>query len=53
MNRPRCEPALLDGRDRDGITIDVCQDYRELSWPHARRGVFDLAKAQTREPPEG
>ena len=28
MKCPRCESSLLDERDRDGLTIDVCRECR-------------------------
>lgn len=30
MNCPRCESAVLDERDRDGITVDVCRTCRGI-----------------------
>ena len=28
MKCPRCEGSILDERDRDGVTIDVCRECR-------------------------
>lgn len=30
MKCPRCETATLDERERDGVTIDVCQQCRGI-----------------------
>jgi len=30
MTCPRCEAAVLEEKDRDGITIDVCQRCRGI-----------------------
>lgn len=30
MKCPRCENAVLDERERDGVTVDVCQQCRGI-----------------------
>jgi uncharacterized protein len=30
MKCPRCETAVLEERERDGVTVDVCQQCRGL-----------------------
>ena len=30
MHCPRCETTLLDERDREGVTVDVCKTCRGL-----------------------
>jgi len=46
MNCPRCESALLDERDRDGITIDVRQNCRGI-W--LDRGELERLVARANE----
>lgn len=45
MNCPRCEVSVLDERDRQGVTVDVCPECRGV-W--LDRGELEklLAKAQ-------
>jgi uncharacterized protein len=46
MKCPRCETSPLDERDRDGITIDVCQQCRGI-W--LDRGELERLVARTLE----
>ncbi len=47
MKCPRCESSILDERDRDGLTIDVCRECRGV-W--LDRGELEkLVSRATRE----
>jgi Zn-finger nucleic acid-binding protein len=44
MKCPRCDTSILDERDRDGVTVDVCRECRGI-W--LDRGELEKIIART------